>query len=129
MSDYVLDASAVLALLNQEPGAGVVEQALMSAGTIIGAVNYAEVVAKLAALKMPVKILQDTMESLGLSVYNFDQALAEQTGLLYTVTHTQGLSLGDRSCLALAKHVGLPALTADRAWSKLKLDIKVRTLR
>lgn len=129
MTDYVLDASALLALLNQEPGAEKVAEALAGPGTVVSAVNYAEVCSKLTALGIPEKVILGALEPLGLSVYNLDRFLAERLGFLYTSTRKYGLSLGDRSCLALASHLGLPVLTADAAWAKLKIGVKIRLLR
>lgn len=129
MSDYVLDASAVLVLLNQEPGSEVVEEALSGEATVMNAVNYTEVVSKLASVGMPPKTIADALEPLGLTIQHHDRAVAEQAGLLYPATHRQGLSLGDRSCLALAKSLKLPALTADKAWVGLDIGVKVKLVR
>ena len=128
-SSYVLDASAILALLNQESGTEVVADALAGSGTVISAVNYAEVCGKLSALGIPEKVILGALEPLGLSVYNLDRLLAEKLGFLYASTRKYGLSLGDRSCLALASHLGLPVLTSDTAWAKLKIGVKIRLLR
>lgn len=129
MSDYVLDASALLALLNQETGADQVARALSGSGTVISAVNYAEVIARLAALDIQAEIILGALEPLGLEVRVLDKQLAEQAGLLVPFTRKFGLSLGDRSCLALAKQLNLPALTADQVWSQLDLGVKVEIIR
>ena len=50
---------------------------------------------------------------------DFDAAQAKVAGDLRSLTRAQGLSLGDRTCLALAPALGLPAMTADRAWGGL----------
>lgn len=129
MSDYVLDASAVLVLLNQEPGGEAVEEALSGEATVMNAVNYTEVVSKLASVGMPARSISDALEPLGLTIQHHDRVVAEQAGLLYPATHKQGQSLGDRSCLALAKKLGLPALTADKAWVGLEIGVKVKLVR
>ncbi len=126
---YVLDASAVLALLNQEAGDKIVAAALGNPGTVISAVSYAEVVGKLANIGMPEDAIRAALEPLGLNVRGFDNELAVDSGLLCPATRNYGLSLGDRCCLALARHVHLPALTADKAWAELKVGVKVKVIR
>jgi PIN domain nuclease of toxin-antitoxin system len=39
------------------------------------------------------------------------------------------LSLGDRACLALAQRLNVPALTADHAWTEVRLDVAVQLIR
>lgn len=114
----VLDASALLALLNGEPGAERVATALR-VGSVMSAVNYSEVVAKLDEAGMPAEEIRAALEPLELNVVSFDRGLAYRAGGLRSATRRLGLSLGDRACLALAQSDGLPALTAERAWSKL----------
>lgn len=129
MNSHVLDASAVLAVLNGEKGAEIVLEALDADGTVIGAVNYSEVVAKLTAVGMPSGAVDAAINSLGLSIAPFDEETAREAGLLYPAAVKHGLSLGDRACLALSKKTGFPALTSDKAWSNLKFHPKIRILR
>ncbi len=128
MSSAVLDASAVLALLQSEPGAAVV-QAAVTTGAAISAVNLAEVVGKLADAGVPSAGIRAALAGLGLEIVPLDAALAERVGLLRPATRTAGLSLGDRACLALAEHRGLPALTTERAWVGLVGGIVVQPIR
>ena len=128
MSSAVVDASALLALLNQEPGSARVQGALAS-GVAIGTVNLAEVVAKLAEGGLPEPVIRSMLETLGLEVVPFDGALAYRAGMLRAATRQLGLSLGDRACLALAERLGVPALTTDRAWATLQLGIAVQVVR
>jgi len=127
MSDFVLDASALLALLNQEVGSEVVGAVISQ--TVIGTVNLSEVIAKLADKGLPRDVITSALEGLGLEVVEFDQEQALTAGLLRSKTKVAGLSLGDRACLALAFQLGLPALTTDRIWDTLNLDIEVRVIR
>ena len=127
MSDFVLDASALLALLNQEVGSEVVGAAISQ--TVISTVNLSEVIAKLADKGLPRDVITSALEGLGLEVVEFDQEQALTAGLLRSKTKVAGLSLGDRACLALAFQLGLPALTTDRIWDTLNLDIEVRVIR
>ena len=123
----VVDASAVLTILNEEPGMTVVVEVLPLA--VIGAVNISEAVAKLADGGMPGPEIQEAIEGLRLDVVPFDAELALAAGLLRPLTRLAGLSLGDRACLALGMRLHVPVLTADRSWAGLDLDVEVRLLR
>jgi PIN domain nuclease of toxin-antitoxin system len=128
VSDAVLDASALLALLNGEPGQEVVAQAL-GGGAVVGAVNFSEVVASLVGAGMPAEAVREALDGLELDVVAFDLTQAYATGLLRSATRDLGLSLGDRACLALAALRQLPALTADRAWASLDVGVAIRVIR
>lgn len=128
VSSSILDASAVLALLNQEPGSEQVAMAV-TARAAMSTVNVAEVVGKLADAGVPETTIRSTLGVLDLEVIAFDGALAYRAGLLRSVTRAAGLSLGDRACLALAQHLGLPVLTADRSWVGLVPGVDVRFIR
>lgn len=124
MSDVVLDSSAVLALLTNEPGTDVVEAALP--GALLSTVNLAEIVAKLCERGMPAEEATSLIYSIGVEVAEFDTEQATRSGELRVSTRSAGLSLGDRACLALAQVRALPVLTADTAWGQLKhLDIRL----
>ncbi|MSQ07148.1 MAG: PIN domain-containing protein [Dehalococcoidia bacterium] len=127
MAEVVLDASALLALLNDEPGAAVV--AIEIPGSAISALNLSEVVAKLSDAGMPEAAIRQALQGLPLDVIPFDQEQAYEAGLLRTATRSAGLSLGDRGCLSLARRLGLPALTADRTWQALAIGAVVRVIR
>lgn len=108
MRSIVLDASALLAILNQEPRARQWEEKVPDAA--ISAVNLSEVVAKLADVGMGEREIRDSL-NLGMTVVPFDAALAHAAGLLRLPTRSLGLSLGDRACLALAMHMRLPVVS------------------
>ncbi len=124
---WVFDASAVLALLQDEPGA--VEAEARLPGAAICAVNLSEVVGKLIDVGMPEAEARPMLEALGLTVVPFDADLAWRTAALRPLTRRFGLSLGDRACLATALLLGCPALGADRAWSELGLPVTVGLIR
>ncbi len=128
MSSSVLDASALLALLHEEPGYETVADAV-AAGAAISTVNLSEAVAKLSDAGMPEAVIREVLGSLGLEVVSFDNELAYIAGLLRSLTKQFGLSFGDRACLALARRRQLPALTSDRAWESLSLDVTIRVVR
>jgi PIN domain nuclease of toxin-antitoxin system len=123
----VLDSSALLCVLNGEAGAERVGQALPSA--VIGAVNLAEVVAKLRERGLSVEEVDEVLGGLHLDVCPLTAAQAYTTGHLRVVTRAQGLSLGDRACLALAAELGAIALTADQAWAGAEAGVEVEVIR
>ena len=97
MDRAVLDASAVLALLNDEPGADCV--ASYVAAGVICTVNSAEVIGKLIDAGMPEEAAVQVLNILALEVIEFDQDLAVRTGALRPLTKRFGLSLGNRAWL------------------------------
>ena len=113
-SPVVLDVSAVLALLFEEPGAEVVRAHLRTG--VIGAANLAEVLAKLSDHGLPTQEAARAVAILGLEVAPMPESQAQRSAELQPVTRAAGLSLGDQACLALAAGLGVPAVTADRGW-------------
>ncbi len=128
MSNCVLDASALIALFQQEKGSDKVAQAIKDAATI-STVNLSEVVAKLNELGTPETTIQNALYALSLTVIPFDTEMAYQAGLLRSLTKHAGLSLGDRACLALAMRLQLPVLTTDKVWERLTLGITIHVIR
>lgn len=124
---YVLDASALLCVLFEEPGAGAVE-AVMD-GAHVSAVNFSEVIAKLIDRGVPPDTILTDLADLDIEVVDFDRKQAETAGLLRGKTRGAGLSFGDRACLALANHAGATAVTADRAWAALDIDLTIQLVR
>jgi len=124
---YVLDASAVLCLIRNEPGADTVKAALPESS--VGAVNLSEVIAKMADLGMDADLIDAVLGPLQLPAIPFDAAQARVAGLMRPATRPLGLSLGDRACLALAEQSGATAITTDRAWAALREGPKVMLAR
>lgn len=131
MSKAVLDASALLAYLFDEPGADGVAQALAS-GASMSAVNFSEVLAKLEDRGIGVDVAVGDFQRLGIldamSIVDFTSLLAEEAARLRSATRGMGLSLGDRACLALAKTLGLAAWSADSSWAEVP-GVTVRLIR
>jgi PIN domain nuclease of toxin-antitoxin system len=120
MIKNVLDASAVLAVLNGERGEKKVVPLL--AESAISAVNLTEVAAKLLEAGMSETSARLAIAVLGIGVIvDFTEDLAWEAARLRPFTKQYGLSLGDRACLALSIKLKVPAVTADKEWSKLKL--------
>ncbi|MDF2667879.1 MAG: PilT protein-like protein [Paenibacillus sp.] len=117
----VMDASAVLAWLNREPGAELVAEMLLE-GAVISAVNAAEVVTKLAELGASSTTVVSYLNLAGLQISDFQVEDAVSVGNLRTTTRSLGLSLGDRACVALGLKLQLPVVTTDQAWNKLVME-------
>jgi PIN domain nuclease of toxin-antitoxin system len=117
MTEIVLDASALLALLKEEPGGLKVADEITD--SVMTAVNYAEVVSYFIYAGMPPEEVDAMLRPLPVTLIAADVELAGIAGRLRAVTAEAGLSLGDRFCLALAIRDGLPAWTADRQWLKV----------
>ena len=127
MSNVVLDASALLALVNQEPGQDIVAAVLPR--SLVSAVNASELVAKLTDQGMPEDEVQDVLAALNLTVVPFDEGQGLVAGYLRALTKYLGLLLGDRACLALGLQTQCPVVTADKAWAKLELGVEVQVIR
>ncbi|WP_257551771.1 type II toxin-antitoxin system VapC family toxin [Sphingopyxis sp. DBS4] len=123
MNEVVLDASALLAMLQDEPGGAKVAGVIASSR--ISAINYAEVVSHYIRLGMPEREVDAMLDPLPMTIVPADKALGQLAGRLRAVTAEAGLSLGDRFCLALARRDGLPAWTADTAWKNIADAAKV----
>jgi len=127
MNNVVLDASALLALINDEKGSDVVKNALKT--SMMSTVNVAEVVTSLTKIGVPINDSKHMVNSLLPTVVDFTNEQAFLTGELYTKTKSVGLSLGDRSCLSLAKTKNIPVLTADKIWKKLNIGVDIQLIR
>ena len=124
----VLDASAVLALVQDEPGADLVEREL--GGALLCAVNLAEVVGKLVDADLDPRQLAPLLRAAGVMVEPLNERDAELVGALRGAAGGRALSLGDRCCLSLAlRGPSGSVLTADRAWAALDLPLTVRLIR
>ena len=127
MTEAVLDASAVLALLNGERGGETIESILPEC--VISTVNLSEVISKLVEYGVDGEMAVRLTEAQPFHPVDHSLEIARSTGTLRAQTREASLSLGDRACLALAICLNLPVLTADRAWQELPLDIEVRPIR
>lgn len=124
MTDVVLDASAILAYLYDEPGKSHVAQ-LLAGDCAASAVNLAEVAAKLTDQGMPPPSIWQAIDDLQLAIDPFALDAALASAALRTRTRPAGLSLGDRACLELGERLGVPVVTTDRVWTTLDLQVPV----
>lgn len=127
MTSVVLDASALIAVLRNEPGADVVREHLADA--VISAVNYSEILKKTIERGGSSDVAQAFLRNLGLQIIPFDEAQAVACAALYPQTKPYGMSLADRACLTLGLLRRLPILTTEQQMGKLDLSVKVRLIR
>jgi PIN domain nuclease of toxin-antitoxin system len=127
VTSCVLDASAILALGHDEEGAHVVAEHLESAA--LSTVNWSEVVRRSRQRGVDAAAVRAALADANVAVVPFDESDAETAATLWEQTQSSGLSLADRACLALAARLGAPAVTADRAWVGLDVDVEVVCIR
>ena len=113
----LLDASAILAYLWNEPGTEQVSSALDAGGVGCTAANWSEVISKVVARGGNWELAQTALIGYGIVVIPVQTEEAVAAGLMWTAHPS--LSLGDRLCLAAAQSLGVPVLTTDRYWAKV----------
>lgn len=124
----LLDASALLAVIYEETGAGEVHEALRGQA-VMSAVNVGEVVARLDEDGWTRREVAGVIDGFDLEIVPFDTAAAVLSGEFRSRTGRHAIGLGGRACVATAKQLGIPALTADPVWKKLRLPgVRVRCI-
>lgn len=123
----VMDASAVMAFLNDEPGSEKVAPQLE--GALISAVNFCEIGSKLTDFGVSEEELWVVLDALALEIVPFDRSQADNAIAMRTATRAKGLSLADRACLSLGARSGATVLTADRAWAGLEVGCPIEVIR
>lgn len=114
----VLDSSAILAVLNQEPGADFIISRLR--GSVLSAVNLQEIAKKMLEAGSTEDAIRAAIDLLGVRILSHDADDAYQAAALAPATRKFGRGLGDRSCMALAIRLGVPAITTDRGWAQVE---------
>lgn len=116
---YVLDSSILVAVMKAEPES---EHLLeFFDGSLICAINHSEVLQKFAQLGGSIATASSLIAGFNVHIVPFDTELSAETAALWSLTSSHGLSLADRSCLALARATNGVAVTADRAWAKIDI--------
>jgi ribonuclease VapC len=127
VTSVVLDASAVIAVLNSEPGAEIVLGVL--AGSVISAVNYSEILKKTIERNGSPERVSGIIRDLAVAIIPFDESHAAAAAALYPEAKPHGMSFADRACLSLGVLRRLTVMTAERKMALLTLPIKVKLIR
>ena len=127
MNRVVLDSSAVIALLLNEKGAEKVSG--YEGYTAISAINLAEVCIRMVEIGMTEEKIQQILSSIRVQIFPFDVEQAYAVSRFCNLARKYGMSLSNCACIQLGKHLNLPVMTADRAWTKVDLGVKVVLIR
>lgn len=127
MSEVILDASALLALMNKEKGADKIIKYFPD--VVMSSVNVSEAVTVMVRTGAPVEEIYQHIESLIKEIKSFNDQQAYLAAYIYSKVKRHGLSFGDRACLSLARVMKYPVITTDKAWAKLDLGIDIRVVR
>jgi ribonuclease VapC len=124
---WVVDASAILATVHDEPGGDYVKQHIDRC--VISSVNWSEVLQKLGRLGIQVDIVATSLQALGLTVADFTEDDARLAASLWSDGKRLGLSLADRACLATGLRLQTKVITADRVWKELEIKSSIQVIR
>jgi PIN domain nuclease of toxin-antitoxin system len=120
---YVLDSSAVIALVRREHGWEKVEAALER--SVMSAISLTESMTKLIRQGGEPRLVERLLRALDLEVIPWDEQLAWASRDFCPLAWTNGLSFADRACLTLARQLDLAAMTGDSEWKKLRHGVRV----
>ena len=124
----ILDASALLALIQEETGAEIIKPLLKF--SVMSVVNVTETLSVLQRTNISPEEGLTLITDIVTTIVPFDLEQAEQVAKLHPLVQPQGLSLADRACIGLGIKLQIPIYTADRIWDELKLDnIDIRLIR
>lgn len=127
MAEFVLDASAILAIAFNEPGSELAMERMPRA--CVSAVNYSEVCAKMVDKGFDVREACDWLEAMRLDVIDFARPEAKLAAALRETKSLRRISFADRACISLASREGATAVSTDRAWAELDLPCPVELIR
>lgn len=127
MTRYILDTSAIMAILLGEPGQDLAAQRGIESS--VSSVNLAEILAKCVEKEVPTAVAREYMGGSGIRIVAFDAEMALEAGELFKSAKKGVLSLGDRACIATAMVTGGTAITADRVWTTLDLPCPIELIR
>jgi PIN domain nuclease of toxin-antitoxin system len=128
MNEVVLDASAMLAYIQEERGAENLSKEILD-HAVASTVNLAEAQSKLVKKGRDPEEAWEEILSLVIAEEPFTSEQAKIAGDLITMTEKYGLSLGDRSCLALAIALNAPVYTTEQLWKNLKVGVPIHVIR
>jgi ribonuclease VapC len=123
----VLDSSAILAAIYDEPGGDLVVD--LPRGALLSSVNLAEVHTRLLLDGSLPDFSWSRILSIGCEICHFDEDQARVASELVWKTRPYGLSPGDRACLALAIQHKAVVYTTDRVWKELSVGIEIKVIR
>jgi PIN domain nuclease of toxin-antitoxin system len=118
--NFLLDASALLAVLLDETGAKRVIKDMR--GATLSTVNFVECMTRAIDRGHAASDISEIIEQFEIVIAPFTPRHAELAAELRNATRKFGLSLGDRACLAVAIELQLPILTADQTWKRLDFN-------
>ena len=124
---WVVDASAVLAAIQDEQGGEYVKKHIDRC--VISAVNWSEVLQKLSSSGSEVEKIDAYLNALGLRVVDFTEDDGRISASLWASSKSLGLSLADRACLATGLRLKTKIITADRVWKKLEINSQIHLIR
>ncbi len=124
---WVVDASAVLAAIQDEQGGEYVKKQIDRC--IISSVNWSEVLQKLSSSGSDVDKIDASLNALGLRVIDFTEDDGRISASLWPSCKSLGLSLADRACIATGLRLKTKIITADRAWKKLDIKSQLQLIR
>lgn len=127
MSEFIADASAILAYIQGEKG--VARVAKVRERCIVATINLIEAYSKLVRKQMSPENVQLILRQSFPRTFPLDRDLAEASALLHASTRGYGFSYGDCTCLALGMQTKAIVLTTDQRWIELKLDAKIELIR
>jgi PIN domain nuclease of toxin-antitoxin system len=127
INEDVLDSSIILAILKNET----IDDSAYAVvpGAVTSAVNVAEVYSKLGELDGISLTQVELLLGLLARIEPFNASQAKACGMLRDATRNQGMSLGDRACIALAMDLDATVYTTDRQWATATLACRVKLLR
>ncbi len=130
MTQFVLDASAMLALIQGERGSERVAQSLEQGQCVVSVINLSETMAKLVMNGVPAEPAEAVVRGIPAQAVPCDEVIAYKAGALAAIGRPLGLSLGDRICLATAQSLGGIILTTEQAWRKVHLEgVQIEVIR
>jgi ribonuclease VapC len=123
----VVDTSVVIAYLLEEAGGDWLDKAV-DAGSVMSEFNLAEVVRRQMRDGVTLENAMRVAINIGLDFVPFNQTIIAEMTKIFPFERRANLSLADCACLATARHLNLPALTADKDWAKIAGDVGVEVV-